>query len=94
VKQLYILQQQVRGGAYAGLRVGEGFGKIHKKIIMDPLEKSELYKNLLPKLKKGIKTSRIEHAAKVSKNVRRFGAIAGGALGAGAAASYFLRKKI
>ena len=81
-------------GAGAGLLAGEGYGEIHKRITVDPLEKSEIYKNLPEKLKKAVKASRIEHAAKISKNVRRFGAIAGGALGAGAAANYFIRKNI
>ncbi len=81
-------------GALAGLTVGEGIGNINKRIMVDPLEKSELYKNLPQKLKKGIKASRIEFAAKVSGRARRLGAIAGGALGAGAAANYFIRKNI
>ncbi len=80
-------------GAYAGLRAGEGLGNIHKSITVDTLQNEDI-KKLPKKLVEGIRKTRVEHAAKVSKKFRRLGAIAGGALGAGAAANYFIRKNI
>ena len=71
-------------GAYGGLRAGEAFAKAHTKAIAE----------LIPKNKYNIKMPPFEHAANISKKVKRFGAIAGGALGAGAAANYFIRKNI
>lgn len=76
-------------GAYGGLRAGEAFGKAHAKVIAE-----DPFHRLKSTVKGYYGESPSQYAAKVSKRVKRFGAVAGGALGAGAAANYFLRKNI
>ena len=77
-------------GAYAGLRGGEAFGKAHAKAIAEDVV---LGGKKIP-LEKYRKESPMQYAARVSKKVKRFGAVVGGVLGAGVAANYFIRKNI
>lgn len=81
-------------GAYAGVRGGESFGKEFSKLEMESFKKSETYKNLPDLLQDKAVRAKSKYTANVSKKFKRMGAVAGGILGAGAVANYFLRKKI
>jgi predicted nucleic-acid-binding protein len=74
-------------GAYGGLRAGEAFGKAHTKAVAEDVITGG-YKTKL------LKEPPMQYAEKIYKRSKRVGAVVGGALGAGAAANYFLRKNI
>jgi hypothetical protein len=81
-------------GAYAGVRGGEAFGKEFSKLEMESFKKSKTYKNLPDLLQDKAVRAKSKYTAGMSKRFKRMGAVAGGVLGAGAAANYFLRKNI